>query len=116
MGSTRLPGKVLRKLGAATVLEHVVQRVRAAPNIAEVIVATTESPSDDVIVDAARTLGATIFRGSEDDVLSRYHFACRKAAADVVVRVTSDCPLLDADLLRAMVDRFLAFQADGALL
>ena len=114
MGSTRLPGKVLRMLGNATVLAHVVRRVQAAANVDAVIVATTESPKDDSIADAAMRLGASVFRGSEEDVLSRYYFAGKEVSADVVVRVTSDCPLLDPEVLRAMVDKFLALKSEGA--
>ncbi|HEX7954928.1 MAG TPA: glycosyltransferase family protein [Burkholderiales bacterium] len=110
MGSTRLPGKVLRVLGHATVLAHVVRRVQSAAGIDEIIVATTPSPNDDAIVKEAERLGASVYRGSEDDVLSRYYHAARLAHADVVVRVTSDCPLLDPDVLSGMIDKFIVAQ------
>lgn len=113
MGSTRLPGKVLRVLGNATVLAHVVRRARRASNIDAVVIATTELPQDDAIVEAGPALGASVFRGSEDDVLSRYYFAAKRAAADAIVRITSDCPLLDADVLQAMVARFLGTHRGG---
>ncbi len=112
MGSTRLPGKVLRVLGSATVLEHVIHRVRRAPNIDDVVVATTESPNDVAIVEEARRLGVNVFCGSEVDVLSRYYFAAKQVNADVVLRVTSDCPLLDPEVMRAMVDKFQTLQRD----
>lgn len=113
MGSTRLPGKVLRVLGNATVLAHVVRRSRRAAAVDEVVIATSESPLDDAIVDAGLRLGASVFRGSEDDVLSRYYLAAQRAGARVVVRITSDCPLLDPDVLQAMVARFLAMHRGG---
>lgn len=113
MGSTRLPGKVLRVLGNATVLAHVVRRVQRASGIDEVVIATTELPQDDAIVEAGLALGVSVFRGSEDDVLSRYYLAAKRAGADVIVRITSDCPLLDADVLQAMVARFQAMHRSG---
>jgi len=113
MGSTRLPGKVLRVLGNATVLAHVVRRAQRASSIDAVVVATTELPQDEAIVEAGLALGVSVFRGSEDDVLSRYYLAAKRAGADVIVRITSDCPLLDADVLQAMVARFLAMHRRG---
>jgi len=110
MGSTRLPGKVMRDLCGQTVLAHVVRRVAAARNVARTVVATTTLERDDVVAAEARRLGAGVFRGSEEDVLSRYYEAARAERADVVVRVTGDCPLVDPELIAAMADRFLALQ------
>lgn len=106
-GSTRLPAKVLKYLAGKTVLEHVVARVKAAPLVDEVVIATTTSPTDDPIVALAETCGVRWSRGSESDVLSRYFHAAREAQADMVVRITSDCPLLDPVVLSAMVGQFL---------
>lgn len=114
MSSTRLPGKVLRVLGGCTVLAHVVRRTQSAAGIGEIVVATTESPLDNAIVAEALRLGTSVFRGSEVDVLSRYRHAAERAQADVVVRVTSDCPLLDSEVLAAMVAKFVELQRDGA--
>lgn len=95
MGSSRLPGKVLLDLAGETMLARVVQRARAARSIDEIVVATTTLPGDDVVAREAGRLGVGIFRGSETDVLARYLGAARTYAADRVVRITSDCPLLD---------------------
>jgi spore coat polysaccharide biosynthesis protein SpsF len=109
MGSTRLPGKVLRRLAGKSVLEHVITRVRGAKNVERVVVATTISKQDDPIVAECERLGTAHVRGSEEDVLSRYHAAAKRHGASVVVRVTSDCPLFDGGVL----DRMLAeFDAD----
>lgn len=113
MGSTRLPGKVLRVLGNATVLAHVVRRAQRASSIDGVVIATTELPQDDAIVEAGLPLGVSVFRGSEDDVLSRYYLAAKRAGADVIVRITSDCPLLDSDVLQVMVARFQVLHRSG---
>lgn len=113
MGSTRLPAKVLLLLAGRPVLEHVVQRVRSSRLVDEVIVATTNRSQDDVIVAECQRLGVTCFRGSEADVLSRYYFAATEAAAETIVRVTSDCPLFDGAILSQMLERFFDAQTSG---
>jgi spore coat polysaccharide biosynthesis protein SpsF len=106
MGSTRLPGKVMKELCGKTVLAHVVFRVQACLLIDEVVVATTTSKADDVIVAEAEKCGVKWFRGSEEDVLERYYLAAKQYNADVVVRVTSDCPLFDPEVLSQMLEYF----------
>jgi spore coat polysaccharide biosynthesis protein SpsF len=103
MTSTRLPGKVLMDLAGAPMLERELDRIRAAESIDEIVVATTGNASDDPVAELARRQGARVFRGDERDVLSRYLGAAAEADADVVVRVTADCPLLDP----GVVDRFV---------
>jgi spore coat polysaccharide biosynthesis protein SpsF len=107
MGSTRLPGKVLRLLAGKTVLAHVIERVQAVQGIDGVIVATTTDRRDDALEQEALRVGAEVFRGSERDVLGRYFLAATEAGAEIVIRVTSDCPLLDPELIGAMLKRFL---------
>ncbi|MHC0061527.1 cytidylyltransferase domain-containing protein [Nostoc sp. UIC 10890] len=106
MGSTRLPGKVMKQLCGKTVLAHVIYRVQACLLVNEVIVATTTSLADDVIVAEAEKWGAKWFRGSEENVLERYYLAAQEYNADVVVRVTSDCPLFDPEVLSNMLVYF----------
>ncbi len=95
MGSSRLPGKVLLDLAGAPMLDRVLARCAAIPGVDEVVVATSQLPGDDPLADHVAALGLRCFRGSESDVLSRYAGAARMAEADLVMRVTSDCPLLD---------------------
>ncbi len=109
MGSTRLPGKVLMDLGGQTVLGRVVRRLGRASRIDEIVVATTESAGDDAIVEACNGLGVPCFRGSEEDVLDRYFLAAEKSEADAVVRITSDCPLIDPEV----VDEVIQCQAEN---
>ena len=113
MGSSRLPGKVMRELGGKPVLAHVIDRVGTCELIDEVVVATTTANADDVIAAESRRMGARVFRGPENDVLRRYADAARQARADVVVRVTSDCPLVDPTVLSGMLDQFLSAAAEG---
>ncbi len=106
MGSTRLPGKVLMDIGGRTMLERVVERARRAELLQEVVVATTVEPADDALADLATQKGWAVFRGSQDDVLERYEQAARRFDARVIVRITSDCPLIDPgvvdDVVRAL--------------
>lgn len=102
-GSSRLPGKVLQKLGDRTVLEHVIGRLRMVENADLVVVATTTLPADDDIVRVAEDAGALVFRGDEQDVLGRYLGAARAVDADIILRVTSDCPLIDPELCAAVI-------------
>lgn len=109
MGSTRLPGKVLLPLlDEESVLGCVMNRVRRASSLQDVVVATTTVPRDDVIVDLCRARGWSWFRGSEEDVLGRYWQAARANEADAVVRVTSDCPLIDPEIIDCHVEKLLA--------
>ncbi len=114
MGSTRLPGKVLMDLGGETTLARVVQRVRRASLVDEVVVATTESASDDAVVAESGRLHAGLFRGSERDVLDRYFAAATHFGADAVVRITSDCPLIDSSLIDDLIKKFIEERADFA--
>jgi spore coat polysaccharide biosynthesis protein SpsF (cytidylyltransferase family) len=108
MGSSRLPGKVLADLGGRVALERVIERLRRSRRIAEVVVATTSEPADDQVASVATRAGAGCFRGSSADVLGRYDAAAAVAGADVVVRITADCPLLDPEI----VDRVVATLVD----
>jgi spore coat polysaccharide biosynthesis protein SpsF len=107
MGSTRLPGKVLRPLGDTTVLGQVVRRLQACTTLARIVVATTVEPADDAIAGEAHSLGALVTRGDEHDVLARYLLALDQHGGNVGVRITSDCPLIDPDLVDRGVLRFL---------
>lgn len=114
MGSTRLPGKALLEVGTRPMIGHVVERVGRARQVDEVWVATTTREDDDAIEALCERNGWPVFRGSESDVLDRYVGCARAAAADVVVRVTSDCPLLDPGLVDAVVAALLREEADYA--
>ena len=95
MGSTRLPGKVMQRIGGQTVIEHVMRRARAIPGLAEVCLATSDQAADDAVAAEGARLGVPVFRGSVVDVLGRYAGAARLTEADIVLRITCDCPLLD---------------------
>lgn len=99
MGSSRLPGKVLLNLGGKPMLQHVVERTERAQTVDAVIVATTTDKADVPILDFCASVEIACFRGSQHDVLDRYFQAARLQDAEVVVRITGDCPLIDPSLI-----------------
>jgi len=114
MGSTRLPGKVMKDLGGDTVLARVVHRVRRARLSGEVIIATTTNASDDLIVRECERLSVACFRGEETDVLDRYYHAAKDAGAETIVRITSDCPLIEPEITDNVIRAFLEQRPDYA--
>jgi spore coat polysaccharide biosynthesis protein SpsF len=114
MGSTRLPGKVLRDLEGETMLARVMRRLGRARRIDSLLVATTDRAADDAIVEECRRHKLPVFRGDQDDVLDRYFRAAQLVKADVVVRVTSDCPLIDPEMTDQTVAAFLEARPDYA--
>lgn len=107
MGSSRLPGKILMPLAGRPVLRHVIERARMSGVFARVVVATTDRSIDDEVAALAEGWGALAVRGDEADVLSRFGLAAEASSADVIMRITADCPLIDPDVLSAMVSRFV---------
>jgi spore coat polysaccharide biosynthesis protein SpsF len=103
MTSTRLPGKVLMDLDGQPLLERQLTRLERCERVDEIVLAVTVNATDDPLVALADRLGLRWHRGSEDDVLGRYVGAAREADADMVVRVTSDCPLIDATETDAVI-------------
>jgi spore coat polysaccharide biosynthesis protein SpsF (cytidylyltransferase family) len=103
-GSTRLPGKVLMDVGGRPMIEQQLKRLQRCRRADDIVVATTQKEDDTPVVAIAETVGARWFRGSEDDVLARYLGAASEARADVIVRITADCPLIDPDV----TDRVIA--------
>jgi spore coat polysaccharide biosynthesis protein SpsF len=114
IGSTRLPGKVLLPLLGEPVLTHVVRRVGRASSVDAVVVATTTRPEDDAIVELGVGQGWLVERGSEMDLLERYLVAARTHDADRVIRITSDCPLIDPAVIDDVVGALAATGADYA--
>jgi spore coat polysaccharide biosynthesis protein SpsF len=106
MGSTRLPGKILKDLMGKTILQHVIERVQQAQSIDEIVIATTTLGHDDMVVDEAVKCGVKYFRGSEDNVLARYYLGAKENSADIIVRITSDCPLIDPFVIDEIVNFF----------
>lgn len=104
--STRLPGKVLAAIGGRTALDHHLDRL--ATSGLDAYVATTTNAADDAIVELADQRGVRCYRGSEPDVLARFHECATAHRLDVVVRVTSDCPLIDGQVVADAVQQYVA--------
>lgn len=114
MGSRRLPGKVVEDLGGRPLLAHVIERARRAKTLDEVVVATVADEHNNDIARVAAACQVVAIRGSEDDVLDRYRQAAKATSADVVVRITADCPLLDPVVVDDIITLFHASQCDYA--
>jgi len=106
MGSTRLPGKVMKDLKGKPVLWHVIKRVKQAENIDQIIIATTTHKRDTIIFEKAKEWGVNAYQGSEEDVLARYYEAANKYEIDTVIRITSDCPLVDPQVIDEIVEYY----------
>jgi spore coat polysaccharide biosynthesis protein SpsF len=106
MGSSRLPGKVLELVAGKSMLGHIVERLRLAPGLSKVVVATTDAAIDAPVRQLCAALGVDCFAGSELDVLDRYYRAAETHGADPVVRVTADCPFVDPELVGRVLALF----------
>ena len=113
--STRLPGKVLLELPygtGVTVFQQVIRRLKQSKKIDTVVVATTEDKADDAIVDIASREDISSFRGSKENVLERYYLAAKAFGLDTVVRITSDCPCIDATMVDTTIVYYITEKAD----
>jgi glutamate-1-semialdehyde 2,1-aminomutase len=112
MGSTRLPNKVMKSINGKPMIEILLQRLARAQQVDEIVVATSEDPRNQTLVECVRALGYRCFVGSENDVLDRYYRAGQMAAASTVVRITGDCPLVDPALVDEAIGRFKEARVD----
>lgn len=107
MTSSRLPGKVMKDVLGKPLLEYQLERLKKSSLANEIVIATTTNAEDDVIVAFCEKQQVEFYRGSELDVLERYYFAAKKHVADIVVRVTSDCPLIDPQVIDQVIQFYL---------
>ena len=114
MNSDRLPGKVLKNICGKSMLSRVVQRVNCATSLDNVVVATSDTNVDDSIENECHKLGVLVFRGSENDVLDRFFQAALVYKAEVAVRITADCPLIEPAVIDKVVQAFLGSDVDYA--
>lgn len=112
MTSTRLPGKVLKEVMARPLLSYQIERLRGVRKIEKIIVATTTNREDDLIVDLCNREGVDFYRGSEDDVLDRYYQTAKKFEVEHIMRITSDCPLIDPEICASVIDVYFKTGAD----
>ena len=107
MKSTRLPGKVLKMVNGKPLIEILLYRLSQSKKIDKIILATSEKPENDLLVETVEKLGFEVFRGSENDVLNRYYQAAKQQHPDIVVRITGDCPLIDYQVTDQVINYFL---------
>ena len=107
MGSSRLPGKIMLKSCGKTFLEHMIDRVVQSKTLDKIVIATTLNKDDDVIEDFCKKKNIPYFRGSENDVLSRYKMVADKTHADVIIRLTSDTPILHSTIIDKVVQTYI---------
>lgn len=115
ISSTRLPGKILKRLpykSGTSVLEQVIRRVKASKLASEVMVATTKDREDDRIIRLAEKEKVMWSRGENADVLSRYYFAAKENKIDVIVRITSDCPCIDPEIVDKVIEKNIETRSD----
>lgn len=103
MGSTRLPGKVLKTIQGNSILWHIVNRLNKVDEIEKVVIATSDFQRDDPIFLMAKKNDISCFRGSESDVLKRFHDAAKMVTAKHVIRITGDCPLIDSQIISDLI-------------
>lgn len=116
MGSTRLPGKVLRPIAGQPLLWHVVHRLRRSKLISKIVIATTTNPLDEAIVEFGYRQNVTVVRGPEDDVLARFALAAEATDASVIVRVSADAPFIDPGFVDHLVTAMIDQQCDYVLM
>ena len=114
MGSSRLPNKSLMDIDGKTALEFMIDRVRKSNLVDDIVIATTTNQEDDMIADLCINNQINCYRGSENDVLDRYYQSAKKYEATIVVRLTSDCPLIDPDLIDETINLFIKKKVDYA--
>lgn len=112
IGSTRFPGKVMKELEDKLVLDHVVERLRKSNYFRNVIICTSDLSQDDIIVNHCKEKKYLFFRGSEQNVLERYYETAKHFESGYVVRVTSDCPLVDHRYIDMMIEKYLELKLD----
>lgn len=111
-GSQRLPKKILMPIEGEPMMARVIERLRRSKKLTDVVVATTVDPDDNAVEELATQRGWNCFRGSHLDVLDRYYQAAKKYEADIVVRITCDCPLIDPEVVDRVIAKFEAASPD----
>ena len=113
MGSTRLPNKSMLDLAGAPLVGRIIERLQRTSVLSEIVLAIPDSPENEVLSDLAKDFGATVFKGSEDNLLDRYYQAARKAKAEVIVRIPADNPLSEPEEVDKIVHHHLNSQTSG---
>jgi len=111
-GSTRLPGKSVKKINGKPLIWYIVDTVKKSKLIDEIVLATTTKEKDKILIDLAKEYGVKSFAGDENNVLDRYYQAAKKFEGDIIVRLTGDCPLQDHNVIDRIIQEFLDNEFD----
>ena len=106
MTSTRLPGKVMKVVCGKPLLEHLIDRLKRVKYADRIVIATTVNETDDIIVELCKRLDISYYRGSEEDVLGRYYETAVEYGGDIIIRITSDCPVIDPEVVDYLINFF----------
>ena len=106
MTSTRLPGKVMKVVCGKPLLEHLIDRLKRVKYADRIVIATTVNETDDIIVELCEKLDISYYRGSEEDVLGRYYETAVEYGGDIIIRITSDCPVIDPEVVDYLINFF----------
>lgn len=112
VNSSRLRAKVLKEIKGKTILEHDIERIKQSKYVDGIIIATTENKVDDEIIEIAKKCNVYYFRGSEEDVLERYYYAAREFDVRNIIRITSDCPLVDPFIIDEVIEKYEEIRPD----
>jgi spore coat polysaccharide biosynthesis protein SpsF len=112
MTSSRLPGKILKKVLGRPLLSYLIERLQSCRRVKNIILATTVNPEDDPVAELARNIGIQVFRGSEDNVLDRFYRAATTFGASHIMRITADCPLIDPSVCDRVAGEYFDLNAD----
>ncbi len=112
MSSTRLPGKIMMIIKNRPIIDYVVTQLQFSKNIEKIVIATTDNQVDDLLIDYATKKSISIFRGSEKDVLDRYYKCAKKYNFSIIVRITSDNPLIDPEIIDQVITKFKSKNID----
>ncbi|MFA7227450.1 MAG: glycosyltransferase family protein [Melioribacteraceae bacterium] len=114
-GSTRLPGKILKELSGKPILWHMVDRLSRCKMIDRIVIATTTLSEDDRVEEFCKKNNFSFYRGSSEDVLSRYYESAKLFEAGTVIRITSDCPVIDPDIIDSMMNKYFSENKSGKI-
>ncbi len=114
MGSSRLPGKMMKLINNKPIIWYVINSVKQIKSVDNIVVATSTEKNNDILIEEVKKYGVDVFVGSENDVLDRYYQAAKKFKAKVIVRITADCPLIDSEVVEKVIEAFKENKCDYA--
>ena len=107
IGSTRFPKKVLKLIQQKPVIWHVINRLKQIPKIDNIVLATTKKKEDKILIKIAKQNAINHFQGKNNNVLNRFYECAKNFDADIIIRITSDCPLIDPNLIKKMLNFYM---------